>query len=391
MTESEKKFELVKSYSQAILSNEMLMRKLEKSVDRNKVNLEEWGPKLVVGLAMDYAKETLRKLAEDDDEILQQCDNIEMVQASENIEVGMLLLVHRTLSKRVFIYPENASQYPIEDWAAIGVVVIPSSHNVYGDGCAGVMSLFNLCCDLDKHNGTNRAMYWGNPAVKIDLPKMVDAVTCGKQNNQSLYSDSVYKYPYMPSDAFAGFARCLHDYNAVYNCVDTAYVAPSPYLTDGDRNPMYYQKLLSNCLADFDGRHNTDTILALRGEKDYKSWVPQFNSSSDYPAASVCDAFHTLGTKEGDWYLPAMGELGYVVARKNLINKAIVVAKERYLVGAPVGAIELWSSTVYNDSEARYLNMENGAVEYAIKDIVKMTRAFMKANPSDFIIDYHHA
>lgn len=48
------------------------------------------------------------------------------------------------------------------------------------------------------------------------------------------------------------------------------------------------------------------------------------NTDGYYPAAFACQRYSTIGTKAGDWYLPAAGEQGYFIARSNEIRKAML-------------------------------------------------------------------
>lgn len=49
-----------------------------------------------------------------------------------------------------------------------------------------------------------------------------------------------------------------------------------------------------------------------------------YNLDGCYPAAFACQRYSTVGTKAGDWYLPAAGEQGYFVVRSNEIRKAML-------------------------------------------------------------------
>ena len=186
-------------------------------------------------------------------------------------------------------------------------------------------------------------MYWGVYETNVSGLHNLFQVPIGN----TLYgipTDSTL-YGYLPSDKFSG-TRCAHDEDVYYSF--PSYI-PSPYLTDGSRNSGYYQTTepltTGNALADFDGRGNTDKIIAQRGTKDYTSWKPTFDLQSDYPAASCCDMFHTEGTQQGDWYLPACGELGYIMPPFNKINDAINKMSTTY--GSSVG-VELNSSDYYH-------------------------------------------
>ena len=258
----------------------------------------------------------------------------------------------------------NSDLYPKENYYPVGVVVVPGTHNVYGDGSCGVMSLKAMNCDTPSTGGTSeKSMYWGVYGTNISELRDLDQVPTGNTSN-GIPTDSS-NYGYLPSDKFSG-AQCAHDTDAYY--IDSSYI-PSPYLTDGSRNPGYYQtsspSSSSNALADFDGIGNTEKIITQRGTKDYNSWTPGRTTAADYPAASCCDMFYTEGTSQGDWYLPACGELGYIMPPFNKINEAI--DKMRTAYGSSVG-VELsisnpyWSSTEYSSGNARRVNMYSGSV-----------------------------
>ena len=253
-----------------------------------------------------------------------------------------------------------------ERYVPIGVVVVPGAHDVYGDGSCGVMSLKSMNCDTPSTGSTSEQnMYWGSYSTNISGLPDLDQVPTG--NTSDGIPTGQHSYGYLPSDRFR-ITQCAHDTDAYYNY--SPYYIPSPYLTDGSRNPGYYQTTSpsssNNCLADFDGRGNTNKIITERGAKDYNSWTPHSKSDGDYPAASCCDMFHTEGTQQGDWYLPAMGELGYIMPPSNKINDAINRMITAY--GSFVG-VELdttgrtyYSSTEYSSNDVRGVNTNGGYI-----------------------------
>ena len=284
----------------------------------------------------------------------------------------------------------NSSTYPSSRYVPIGVVVVPGSHNVYGDGSCGVMSLKPMNCSTPSTGGTSEQyMYWGVYGTDISaLPNLDQVPIVGSGSNVGNASSTVTGeeyYAYLPSDKFSA-VQCPHDTDAYYYSSSSSYdQAPSPYLTDGSRNPAYYQtsspSSSSNALADFDGIGNTERIIAQRGTKDYNSWTPGRTTEADYPAASCCDMFHTEGTSQGDWYLPACGELGYIMPPFNKINDAI--GKMRTAYGSSVG-VELgtgdyyWSSTEYSSNGARYVLAYNGGVYDDGKSRTNYVRAWLR-------------
>ena len=305
-----------------------------------------------------------------------------------------LCFYDKTEDKVIIVNGEqwNSSTYPSSRYTPIGIVVVPGSHNVYNDGSCGVMSLKPMNCSTPATGGTSeQSMYWGVYGTDIStLPNLNQAPIVGSGSNVGNASSTVTgqdSYPYLPSDKFSAL-RCPHDTDAYYYSSSSSYdQAPSPYLTDGSRNPAYYQTTSpsssNNCLADFDGRGNTNKIIIQRGSKDYSSWRPGTSSESDYPAASCCDMFYTEGTQQGDWYLPAMGELGYIMPPFNKINEAITKMRNAY--GTSVGVevrtgVWYWSSSEYGSSGARILYALNGCVYGNDKLRDRYVRAFLRVS-----------
>lgn len=294
--------------------------------------------------------------------------------------------------KRFFRFVDSSATDDIRNYMPIGVVVVPASHNVYGDGSCGVMSLKAMNCDTPSTGGTSeQSMYWGEYGTDIStLPNLDQVPIVGSGSNVGNASSTVTGegyYAYLPSDKFSA-VQCPHDTDAYY--YGSYDQAPSSYLTDGSRNPAYYQtsspSSSSNALADFDGIGNTEKIITQRGTKDYNSWTPGRTTEADYPAASCCDMFHTEGTQQGDWYLPACGELGYTMPPFNKINDAIGKIHTAY--GSSVG-VELdtnnryWSSTESSSHDARRVFTDDGYVGGYSKYSSSYVRAFLKVSPLD--------
>ena len=236
---------------------------------------------------------------------------------------------------------------PTSGYTPIGVVVIPASH--MDDGHARMIATRWMSCD-DPENGsfTYQSMVWGSDADLSGLTNFTQVPVIARYDDESAGGkvpltepQAIYtttEYAFLPSDRpnWTGETnpedpgtRWRNSGTYWGTSEDTViasnnYYAPSPYAKDGRPNPLYRATSYSggsinNALSYFDGRHQTDVILAARGAKDYESWKPTYNTPADYPAASVCDMYHTVGTSRGDWYLPSQAELGYVIARINRI------------------------------------------------------------------------
>jgi hypothetical protein len=102
------------------------------------------------------------------------------------------------------------------------------------------------------------------------------------------------------------------------------------------------------------------------------------NKGNTYKAANACRSF-TPGTHNGEWYLPAMGELGYTIASFDDINAKINDANSAKAdSGVQLdGSANYWSSTEYSVDNACYLGMDYGDVSNNGKSSFNYVRAFL--------------
>ena len=303
-------------------------------------------------------------------------------------------MYNKVTSKKVAVKQSdlNITDYPADTFTPIGVVVIPASHDVYGTGECGVMSLNALNCDTPDTGGDNQRMYWGK--FGFDIPELPDlyyvpVISSALTNNEFI---DVSNENYMPSTQFTS------NKPAVGNGMDTLAgykgstpYAPSPYLEDGSRNPSYYSTdtsinagLSANCLSDFNGKENTEIILSYAtAQSDWKTATSITNNySTGYYTAACCSwRYHTEGTNQGDWYLPGMGELGYMMVRFQEIQNALSLIQSIYgnsscvLLDAYDG---FWSSSEYNSDHARSMYTGNGRVSINVKDNRVYCRGFAR-------------
>jgi hypothetical protein len=99
----------------------------------------------------------------------------------------------------------------------------------------------------------------------------------------------------------------------------------------GDKlNPAYSQTIEGgNALSDFNGFSNTQSLV---------------DEGVQYHAAHACWNYKDSANSNLQWYLPAMGELGYLVARYKVINESIQA----------VGATSLDDYDFYYHSSSEY-------------------------------------
>ena len=274
----------------------------------------------------------------------------------------------------VKLYPDQITEAN-PNYTPIGVEVVPAEHDVYGTGQAGIMSLAEMDYTTpDVGSSEYQGMYWGGYGTDTVLPNL-DTV--------NLVDDTTSGYGYLPSDQFTGTIS-LDGVSKYYD--NDSDNAPSPYNADGSRNEAYYTTAYStaNALSDFDGVGNTTVLTDLAtGQSDWKTATTITNSSGAgyYPAACCCWRFHTAGTDQGQWYLPACGEMGYVMNRISAINTTI---NKVFSVYSSVVAVAVhtsygyWSSSEYNADYARYLNADYGHVGYGNKNYNLYVRAFLR-------------
>ena len=168
---------------------------------------------------------------------------------------------------------------------------------------------------------------------------------------------------YLPSDKFTARPNPL-DIGTAWDGVSSKTYAPSPY-KDGVLNPAYCAAeytggTIANCLSDFSGLENTQLLC---------------QSADTYVAANAAHLYKAFDGDTLEWYLPAMGELGFIMPRFNTINGAL----------ASVGGVALassnpfWSSSEYDSGTAKHLDTSNGYVnDYSHKNNSYRVRPFAR-------------
>ena len=290
----------------------------------------------------------------------------------------------------------SAPAYPSSGYSPVGVVVVPGTHNVYGDGSCGVMSIKPMNYNTPDTGGTSeQGMCWGVQNTDIETLSNLNYVPyVGKGSSVGDASSTVVgqaSSAYLPSDKFSA-VQCPHDTDAYYYSSSSSYYqGPSPYLTDGSRNPAYYQtsspSSTANALADFDGVGNTKILTDLATAEDWKTASSITNSSSSgyYPSACCCWRYHTDGTSQGDWYLPACGELGYIMPKFNQTQASIKSLISAYgdSFGVQLGSSsQYWSSSEYISGTARPVFTGDGLVRYGDKNGYRYVRAWLRVGRS---------
>jgi hypothetical protein len=196
----------------------------------------------------------------------------------------------------------------------VGVVVVPTGFAP--DGKARMLSLYWV--NSLGQSTTNSSVYvkWDNSSNKVDT-SLVNYTKVPLTDNAGSTTTGTSYYGKLPSDhdSFLGntsYVDPITKYD-VPQQYTTIQMVPSPYLViDGVErpNPAYYAEIsgYNNALADFDGKGNTDVLVAL---------------GANYVAANAARNYKVTGAEEIEWYLPAVGELGYIMPRLNKIQNAL--------------------------------------------------------------------
>lgn len=322
-------------------------------------------------------------------------------------------------STEELVIVRNEKDWPsASKWEPIGIVVIPGEHGVLKDGSGkvnqcGVMSLVAMRCDVPETGmSKENSMYWGCRNIgisgKSDGLNRYDSITNGLLDHGEAVQGDV------GLNNATGFGKAS-SYIPIQKAVredasqqgQSGY-APSPYIGDGMNSGGYNEAYGTtkfntvepnlNCLSDFKGIINTKIITDLVTVSNWKTidFMPNSYAEGNYPAACCCARFHTVGTKafvdcsieelregSGFWYLPAMGELGYIIPRVADINDTIRKLNRAYGIGVELANMAYgincyWSSTEYSADRVNIMQTSDGWLRMSSKEGGFYVRAFMR-------------
>lgn len=228
----------------------------------------------------------------------------------------------------------------------VGVVVVPEGFAP--DGRPRIVSL--LYADRNGNASTSAVSITWGPYIDTELTNFNRVPTTDNNGSTSTGSDDD---GYLPSDksTFTGNVSFVDPKAKYYDNIGWRIRIPSPYLGETP-NPEYYKEILSNginvnALSDFNGLSNTETLVGL---------------GSDYVAANACWKYND-GVSNLQWYLPSIGELGYLIPRFNEIN-SVITALGGVAVDSSGDIFFFWSSSEDSSTHAYYLNTYYGGVSY---------------------------
>ena len=223
----------------------------------------------------------------------------------------------------------------------------------------------------DRLADENQTFYTCVPAFNLGGGSVSKASAPGSEGRPSYYEYPLYlsfstSYSKYSSDANYEYPN-PHTNNEYYNTTDTL-VAISPFLGDSlkEQDSKYLQEQFTegeydsyNAFSDFSGYTWTygcpPEYTMTPGAPALKSSKPVTVENAYFPHDGVRH-FYTDGTAEGDWYLPSMGEMGFVAARYKKIMEIFEYLKtvRAYVEDGTdnmpgwsgVGTSAIWTSTV---------------------------------------------
>lgn len=163
---------------------------------------------------------------------------------------------------------------------------------------------------------------------------------------------------------------------------DTDGHCPSPWIQADVNSPLIYNTDygIGAASGDFNGLNNTKVILNYY-DKGPSEWTKGPNATSnnisDYQCAAkvLKDGLESsVSNTNIKYYLPSIGELGFLMARLQFINQKIT----------SIGGTEvptsgtIWSSTQYSAGGAYYLYTGYGFLDYYYKYYGLTVRAFVQ-------------
>lgn len=264
-------------------------------------------------------------------------------------ESGGVSYYHPLVAKLCdYLYEDGSFGKKDATKTAIGVCVIPGG--VLPDGKARFMSLKGMTLTSPDEGGDVTKMYWGGYESNIQSLTNFQTVVTGDTT-----AEGTNGYGFVPK-------------NGEYS--NTPHI-PSPI--------EYFSAYSSTgATSDLDGKANTEKILAVDNAAS-TAWQTASAITNDgstatvHPAAQCCWRFNPGSTNQGDWYLPSMGELAFIMPNFDKLNTGI----------SDVGGVQLggdnryWSSTECGASNAWYVRTNGGGVDYTNKSFSGYVRAFL--------------
>ena len=250
-------------------------------------------------------------------------------------------------------------KYPSSRYIPVAVVVVPSAHDAYGTGEVGCVGLRALDGTSEGgHDSRYASARWGDDTINISGIVDKEGIPVIGRNSSFIS----FSYCSGISNGFSIPAQSQYGSENEYGLDPGTYLnslwnywAPSPYSTSGvnGKNDIYFNTSRTECgdnlLADMGGKENTQAVLR-----------------TSVPNGSLFDRLRKfnpsgLGTTSSDWYIPSLGECGYISARVDDIKNSVSLLNSLYSANA-IFLSRIWSSSEVNTQLACYSVTDTGII-----------------------------
>lgn len=295
--------------------------------------------------------------------------------AKKKAVAGDIVLWDKQNQSKLIVTLEQFNQTYKNDsnFVGIAVVVVPASHTPDGTIRCVVPKYMNYTTP-EVGNDAPYYICWGYASEDIEeLPNITSYNYL--VHGTSTVATATGQYS-VPSNS-RGWNGSGSTYDTNVDPIATLYraqnnpLAPSPYGADGiSPNPEFFVEGGLN--EDMDGKGNTDIIIANTTADWSGTTINNSCSMGDYPAACCCRRFTSDGIAAGDVYLPAAGEVIYLISRNAQIVDSIKAINPD-LISQPInGTSNFWASTEFSMSYAWCVSTSGGN----IYDVIKSNTSF---------------
>lgn len=298
---------------------------------------------------------------------------------TEHGNVGDVVFVDKESEVITAVPKELIKDIDPERYEPIGIVVVPSNHNMYGDGECGIIAMHCLSQttpDTGCEGDSAESIAYGDGEFPTTLPKIsywdyTGSLQSGPNYEEYLwYSNDQANNPVFPQEDKTGIfsidrrTRFIADPDGSFEELKFRKYT-SPYNAQLKANPSYINKvhLYPSVNNHFCGKEHNDMLLNSLTDETWKTSDDIANT--DFPLAISAWRYHTIGTKQGDWYVPTALEVGYALNMNvTITNSALELEKlyGRNFAGIPA---PVWSINAYKDypTQAAFVFGEGGVAK----------------------------
>lgn len=287
---------------------------------------------------------------------------------------------HEYVSRADYLIKFCSGIYQKPSFYPIGIVAVPPSQ--MPDGMARVMSINWMNCDSPETGGIHMLMTMGKWKEGFKQPKHEGFLAIDSFENQELTKKTsmVSLCSDRRSNFFGEDDIPVNPFDPKRRWDYEEYYAPSPYDSNGWINEAFRAtsfngKPFVNALADFDGKENTEEIIAECRKTKKSLWKPLETNKEDYPAATCCNMYHTVGTKQGDWYLPSCGELAHAFADYDEIAESYCALTG---LNGDLKYANLWTSTIGSNGCFCQVDFATGSACETTDETLGFATAFLR-------------